>query len=288
MVMRTTREYDGLIGEHEPEVAYEARSGCTPAANDADDRALEPEVVARRTPNGQVLINGRFLVDVVLHRYQPPRGRAVWVACATLETSAGPLQWCASVTEQEVARRFAAQHGFVGIDFNQMFRGRSGPANARSVQRGARQSAFQRVVGDVRRTLDTPAAQGILTAASAIPYVGPAVQGLRAATTIVDNVANGDPRARRNLTQLQHAARRGHPGARRAVNVVAQVARNQRRVVTARGRAQSVDGSTRRPAVVERAWRAADVRWNEWRAERAREGTPVDEPIIPPPPARVR
>jgi hypothetical protein len=309
----TTYEMEGLVGEDEHEVPYGAASYDTEARRGADrsaasprlagcvampksegtGRVLEPEIVARRQPGARVLINGRFEVEITLHRHKPARGLPLWIASALLATPRGPMQWSASATEHEIARRLAAKQGIVGFDLGQLFGGSQGNSNRRATQRGAQGLAFQRVVGDVRRTLDSPAGQAITTALSAVPYVGPAVQGLRAATTLVDNVANGNPRSRANLARLQRAARRGDPRARQAVGVVENVLRAQRRMTASRAQAPeqaSGQGSAGQSSEQERAWSEADRIWNAYRAARAREGLdtpdPAIAPLITPPPAQ--
>ncbi len=276
--MTTTSEIDeatiGLVGEHEPEVPLAAQSGCAPATEQSD-RVLHGDIVARRVRPRRYLIDGQHLVDITMHRHTPPRGEPIWTACASLETPAGLLQWCASVSENEVARRLATV-------------GARAPANRRRTRQrgssagGAQTAAFRRVVSDIRRTLDTPQAQAAVAAVSSIPYVGPVVQGLRAATTLVDNVANGDQRARANLVRIQGAARAGNPRAQQAIRVVDQVIRGQRQI--AADRAQGAQRRRRTSAEEDLAWQNADERWNEYRARRARDGAPAPEPLIPPPP----
>lgn len=291
--MTIAHEMDGLPDA--PEVPYEAASGC---AHEPRVEVIEPEVVVRRLPSGRYLINGRVEVEITLHPHRPARGLPLWIASALLETPHGPMQWSASATELEVARRLAATRGTAGFDLGQelsrLFGGgnqraanprasnRRGNTNRRATRRGAQNLAFQRVVRDIRRTLDSPGGRAVTNVLSAIPYVGPAIQGVRAATTLVDNVARGNQRSRRNLTRLQQAARRGNPAARRAVGVVESVLRGQRRIAASRVRGPA----SRRPrsAAEERAWREADQRWNEYRAARAREGMATPEPIITPPP----
>lgn len=294
--MTIADEMEGLVGEDEPEVSYEAASGCV---REPQGEVLEPEVLARRVRGGRYLINGRVEVVITLHPHRPAGGLPVWVASALLETSNGPMQWSASATEQEVAVRMAAREGGVagfdlGRELSRLFGGASnqraananrrpaGNANRRTTQRGAQNLAFQRVVGDIRRTLDSPAGKAVTNVLSAIPYVGPAVQGVRAATTLVDNVARGNTRSRANLNRLQSAARNGHPAARRAVGVVESVLRAQRGMAVSRARGPAP--RRRRSAAEERAWRTADQRWNEYRAARARQGVATPEPIITPPP----
>ena len=295
--MTIADEMEGLVGEAEPEVSYEAASGC---AREPHGEVLETEVLARRVRGGRYLISGRVEVVITLHPHRPAGGLPVWVASALLETPNGPMQWSASATEQEVAVRMASREGGVagfdlGRELSRLFGGASnqrpaananrrpaGNANRRTTQRGAQNLAFQRVIGDIRRTLDSPAGQAVTNVLSAIPYVGPAIQGVRAATTLVDNVARGNARSRANLNRLQNAARNGHPVARRAVGVVENVLRAQRGMAVSRARGPAPRRG--RSAAEERAWRTADQRWNEYRAARARQGVATPEPIITPPP----
>lgn len=286
----------------EPEIPHAASGG----AREPRVEVIEPEVIARRLPSGRYLINGRFEVEITLHPHRPARGLPLWIASALLETPHGPMQWSASATEHEVARRLAASRqamaGFdLGQELSRLFGGgnqraasprgnnRRGPsANRRVTRRGAQNLAFQRVVRDIRRTLDSPAGKAVTNVLSAIPYVGPAIQGVRAATTLVDNVARGNPRSRANLTRLQQAARRGNPTARRAVGVVESVLRGQRRIAVSRARGPARVPRRPRTPAEERAWREADRRWNEYRAARARQGVAPPEPIITPPPRAER
>lgn len=289
-----TTHDEGLAGEHDVEVPY-AASGCAPPRPPLADcvrDVLEPEVVVRRTARGRYLIHGRVEVEITLHRHRPARGLPLWTASAVLETPSGPMQWAASATEHEVAQQLAREQGIAGVDLSnlgrdlgRLFGGAQGSSNQRRAQRGAQSLAFQRVVRDVRRTLDSPAGRAVTNVLSQVPYIGPAVQGVRAATTLVDNVARGNPRSRQNLARLQRAARGGDPRARRAVNVVESVLRAQRRIAVARatGPARS---ERRRSPDEERAWSEADRRWNAYRAARARAGLSTRDPLITPPPRR--
>jgi hypothetical protein len=261
--MTTSSEFDGLVGEDEPEVPYRART--TP--NTTPSGVLEPELVAQPLSKGRVRINGKFVVQVTVHRHVPPNGRPVWVACAVLETNGEPIQWCAIASEHEVAKRLQMKGAIAGFQ-----------PGGRAVQQGAQRSAFQKVVGDARRTLDRPEAQAALNATAVIPYVGPIVQGLRAATTLVDNVANGDRGARNRLGRLRGAADRGNPQARQAIGIVERVLRSQRRGAIDRARAQR---PRRTSSDEERAWSEAARRWNEWRAQQAQGGALPPEPDIP-------
>lgn len=288
--MTYATEYEGLVGEHEPEVpdaAPEAPPACTCAAS---ERALRPELVEHRGQR-RVRIDGRVEVLLTVQRHRPPQGLPLWVASATLDTPRGPMQWSATASEQEVARRLAERQGIVGFDlgqvFGQLFGGANGNSNQRATQRGAQNLAVQRVVRDVRNAIDSPAGRAVTNVLSSIPglgaVVGPAVQATRAATTVVDNVARGNPRARANLAQLQRAAQRGHPAARRAVNVVEGVLRTQRRQTIARARGPVRPQRNATPAE-ERAWREADAVWNAYRAARTAQGLETPEPLITPPP----
>jgi hypothetical protein len=287
----------GLVGEHDVEVPLSAQSGCAPRA--PEERALDAEVVATRLPRQRYRIADRLTVEITLQRHTPPGGRSIWIATAILAEPMsawrGPRQWSAMASELDVARRLARSRGMVGFDFGQMFNdlGRTIEQGAQSI---ARSGVINNVLRDVRNAFDSPAGQGIMQVASFIPGVGQAIQGVRAATTLADNVMNGDRRARANLAQVQAAAQRGHPTAQRAVQVVNQVLAGQRRIVASRAQtnpprprqAPSPPPRRRATPAEENAWREAERRWNAWRAERAQNGEDVSEPLIPPPPAAER
>ena len=301
--MTTSNEMEGLVGEHEPEVPLGAMGGggtrADAGAMPPGDRVFEPEVVVRRLSGNRYLIHGRYEVEVTVHPHRPARGLPLWVASAVLETPRGPMQWAASATEHEVARRLATVGGFdFGQFLGQLFdvdqghhrhpspsaRGRPRRARHR-VRRNAAELAVARVLHQVRRTLDSPGSRGVISALSAIPYVGTAVQGIRAATTLADNVMQGNRRARQNLVRLHRAARRGDPHARRAVGMVNAVLRGQRRIAMARAYGSPASRRRRPHSPAEHAaWRRAETRWNEYRASQAREGDPAPEPLIPPAP----
>ena len=293
----TSSEMEGLVGEHEPEVPLGAMGGGARADAGAapfGGRVFEPEVVVRRLSGNRYLIHGRYEVEVTVHPHRPARGLPLWIASAVHETPRGPLQWAASATEHEVARRLATVGGFdFGQFLGQLFdvdQGHHGhPAHGRptrhTVRRNAANLAIARVLHQVRRTLDSPGSRGVISALSAIPYVGTAVQGVRAATTLADNVMQGNARARRNLVRLHRAARRGDPHARRAVGVVEAVLRGQRRIAMARAYGPPASRRRRpRTPAEHAAWRRAETRWNEYRASQAREGEFAPEPLIPPAP----
>ena len=296
--MNTSNEMDGLVGEHDVEVPRgavpqieaprEAQAGQVTPLGDCVRRG---ELFAERLPRGRYRIAKRFTVEVTLERHRRPGGPSIWIATATIEPGperdawAGPWQWTRIASELDVARRLMRSRGIVGFDLGQVFRdfGRTIEQGAQAI---ARSGVVQNVVRDIRRTLDSPGAQGVLQAVSFVPGLGQAVQGFRAATTLVDHVMNGDRRARANLAQVRHAARRGHPTAQQAVRVVNDVLAGQRRLAAARARARRPPAPptprARRPtAAEERAWREADARWNAWRAARARQGDEVSEPPLP-------
>ena len=294
--MTTPNEMDGLVGEHDVEVPpieapRETEAGrVTPLA----DCVRRGELFAERLPRGRYRIAKRFTVEVTVQRHRLPGGPSIWIATATIEPGperdawAGPWQWTRTASELDVARRLMRSRGIVGFDLGQVFRdfGRTIEQGAQAI---ARSGVVQNVVRDIRRTLDSPGAQGVLQAVSFVPGLGQAVQGFRAATTLVDHVMNGDRRARANLAQVRHAARRGHPTAQQAVRVVEDVLAGQRRLAAARARARRPPAPptpapprARRPTVAEeRAWREADARWNAWRAARAQQGDEVSEPPLP-------
>ena len=268
MTENTQPELQGLVGEDDVE---------TPRATGA----LSGEVVER-------IPVGRFTADVTIHRRERrPGAPALWIACAQVQTDVGVLQWCGAATEQEVAaalvRRARQRGASAGFDLGQVFRdfGRTLEQGAQSL---ARSRVLQRVVGDIRRTLDSSALSPVLQAVQFVPGLGQAVQGFRAATTLVDDVLQGDRGSRQRLVQIRQQARRGDPTARQAMQVVEDVVQAQRRM--ARARARGAAPSRRASAAQERAWREAEARVAELRATRSRRPASAErEPLIPPAPS---
>lgn len=196
------------------------------------DEALTGEVV-------DAVSVGPYNAIVTMHRR-----RGGWVACATIETSVGPLRWCGVAHEREVAERLARQHlrrggASAGIDFGALFRN-MGSAIQQGTQQLARNRALRNTVRDVRRTLDRPELQPVLAVAQQIPYLGPAVTAFRAATTIVDDVLGGDQQTRDRVVRLRRAAQQGNPTAREAMQVIETVLQSQQRMT--RQRAQGGQG----------------------------------------------
>ncbi len=181
---------------------------------------------------------GPYTAVVTLHRR-----RGAWLACATIETSAGPLRWCGVARDREVAERLVRAHqrrggASAGIDFGALFQN-LGRAVQQGTQQLARNRALRSTVRDIRRTLDTPALQPVLAVAQQIPYLGPAVTAFRAATTIVDDVLGGDPQTRNRLARIRQAAQQGNPTAREAMQVIETVFQSQQRITRQRAQGGS-------------------------------------------------
>lgn len=232
---------------------------------------------------------GPYMATVTMHRR-----RGGWVACATVETSAGPLRWCGVASEQEVAERLARQHlrrggATAGIDFGSLFRN-MGQAIQRGTQQLARNRALRSTVSDIRRTLDRPELQPVLAVAQQIPYLGQAVTAFRAATTIVDDLLGGDPQTRSRVVRIRQAAQQGNPIAREAMQVIETVLQAQQRMTRQRAqggrrpqrrrptqRAHTSGAAPRRRRRVARAARGATA---SVRRGRVRRGAPRVSPTV--------